>query len=494
MLIPHWPIYTGPNKDFEHTIERVKHILQKLGNPQMKMKNIIHITGTKGKGSTALYISNILRTSGYKVNTYTSPHIYECNERILLDGKKITDNELYEATEAVRLICEEGKNKENPIEPAMFEALTCSAFYVMAKNEADFNVIEVGMGARMDATNVFDDNPPIACVFTPIHLDHTKFLGTKIEDVAYNKSFLIKSGVKNVILSSQAKEAKAVLIKKGIECGLPRNKIICYGDDYEVFKGIVDNNIDDIDIDKNELQTQPRFNEDGDEIQSQKPFFESQLFDTCFPFHEPNMVGDYQLVNAGCAIATCLACQQDGLIDNLSIDTINEGIAKTINIVRMQQITEGKLFNLLPKGSIFYVDGAHNQLAAHALATFINEFKQKEAQKNTMDEYQDYKIVVAVARTKGVNNEAFLQEFFDEQNKSIIDLLICTRANLESIPEPPEIIANACKKLELNYSIAYDITQVVQQACAFAKKQKLLLICTGSLYVARDIHFANNAN
>ena len=83
MKIPHWPIYTGPNKDFENAIPRVKYILSKLGNPHLKLKNIIHITGTKGKGSTALYISNILMVLGYKVNSYTSQQIYECNERSL---------------------------------------------------------------------------------------------------------------------------------------------------------------------------------------------------------------------------------------------------------------------------------------------------------------------------------------------------------------------------------------------------------------------------
>ena len=75
MLIPHWPIYTGPNKDFVGAVERTKYILSKLNNPHLKMRNIIHITGTKGKGSTSLYISNILRSCGYKVNTYLSPHI-----------------------------------------------------------------------------------------------------------------------------------------------------------------------------------------------------------------------------------------------------------------------------------------------------------------------------------------------------------------------------------------------------------------------------------
>ena len=454
MYITHWPIYTGPNKDFEGAIDRVKYILSKVGNPHLKMKNVIHITGTKGKGSTALYISNILRMSGYKVNTYTSPHIYECNERVLLNCKQITDEEIYNNTEEIRTICEEGENKNNPIEPAMFEVMTCCAFMSMAKNDADFNVIEVGMGARFDATNVFDNNPPVACVFTPIHLDHTKFLGNRIEEVALNKSFLIKKGVKNVILSSQAKETKEVLKKVANDFGV--ENVLTYGEDYEVFR-----------------------DEDN-----KKPVFESEKLDVCFPFAEPNMTGDYQLINCGCAITACLAIQNCGFADNLSYESINEGIKRTINIVRMEKIESGKLFEKLPKGSIFYVDGAHNQLAAHALASFINEFKDKPENKN-------FKIVVAVARTKGVNNEAFLEELLDKYAEPIVDLLICTRANMESIPEPPEVIAEAGEKLGFNYSIAYNIEEVIEDAVEIAENKPILLICTGSLYIARDIHFFN---
>ena len=162
---------------------------------------------------------------------------------------------------------------------------------------------------------------------------------------------------------------------------------------------------------------------------------------------------------------------------NITINSISEAIHNTTHIVRMQEITSGKLFAKLPAGSIFYVDGAHNQLAAHAIATFIREFKN--AHKN-------FKICVAVARTKGANNAVFLQEF-----TGLVDLLICTRANLESIPEPPEKIASACKNTGLNSAIAHNIEEVVNCCCDFANGAQTLLICTGSLYIARDIHVAN---
>ncbi len=451
MLIPHWPIYTGPNKDFINATIRVKYILSKLGRPHLKMKNIIHITGTKGKGSTALYISNILKASGYKVNTYISPHIYECNERILLNGKTITDDEIYNNIEEIRIICEK---QNNIIEPALFEVMTCCAFMSMSKNNADFNIIEVGCGGLYDATNVFDNNHPVCCVFTPIHIDHTKILGTNIENITLNKSFIIKQNTQNIVLSSQSKETKNLLQKISAELNV--KNFYSYYEDYEVFK---------------------------DEANNQ-PVYESKTFNTCFKFQEPNMTGDYQLINCGCAITTCLSLQNENILHNLSIQNINIGIANTINIVRMEKIINGKLFNLLPNGSIFYVDGAHNQLAAHALSAFIQDFKDNNKTEN-------YKIIIAIARTKGANNESFLKELLDKKSKPIIDLLICTRANLESIPEPPEEIAQSAKKLGFNYVISYSIQETFEKITSYIDNQKTLFIATGSLYIARDIHFDN---
>ena len=104
---------------------------------------------------------------------------------------------------------------------------------------------------------------------------------------------------------------------------------------------------------------------------------------------------------------------------------------------------------------------------------------------------QKYKICVAIARTKNANNEAFLQEFYDNNGKFVVDLIICTRANLESIPEPPERIADACKSMNINHKTAYTIDEVLQQVVDFAKGEKVLLICTGSLYLARDVDMSN---
>ena len=458
MKIPHWPIYTGPNKDYLQTVPRMKRILQLISEPHKRLRNVIHITGTKGKGSTALYITHILRACGHTVNTYTSPHIYECNERILLDGQQVNDNDLLYAIETVRLACETttDANTLDIQNPSMFEALTCAAFLLMAQNNADFNVIEVGMGARHDATNVFDENPPLACVFTPIHIDHVRFLGSDVLQVAWNKSFLIKPQTTAVIISSQSTEVAQLLHKIAKQNNVPNT--YTYNIDYYVtFDG------------------------------ANTPIYHNTKLDTCFAFQHPNMPGEYQYINASCAITTCLFLQTHHFTQLLTPTAINQGIQNTFNIARMQAITAGPLYRALPPHSLFYMDGAHNQLSAHALAGWILNFI-----KQTSSMRQPYFVCLAVARTKGADNTVFLSEFLTN-NHPLIDLLIATRANLESIPEPPEKIATTGQQLGFQTATAYDIQQVIYHANSLNKnKCPILLICTGSLYLARDITAVNN--
>lgn len=187
-LMPHWPLYLGPNRDITDSVGRVKEILGNFDNPQNKLRNIIHVTGTNGKGSTVNYIDSILRDAKYSVANYTSPHIHLCNERIKINGEMIDDNVFFELNEEVRFVCE----KMN-FNPTIFEVTTIMAILLFFRKNCDFNIFEVGMGGFSDATNVFDDNPPIISVITPIHLDHTKFLGNTPFEIALNKSFIIKN-------------------------------------------------------------------------------------------------------------------------------------------------------------------------------------------------------------------------------------------------------------------------------------------------------------
>jgi len=446
--MPHWPVFIGSECTPGESLIRIKNILPLLGNPQSKLKNIIHITGTKGKGSTALFVAQILKESGYNVNVYTSPHIYECNERIKLNSKNISDEYLQELIEEIRFIVE----KNNLPQPSLMEAMTCCAMLAFEKNNADANVIEVGMGGLLDTTNIFQENTPLCAVFTPIHLDHKLFLGDTIESIAFHKSFIAPVGTRNVIISSQSQIAKNELLK--ILNSRKIENITSYQEDYEVFES-EDN--------QNEL------------------IFSSQKLECEFTFSKPSMLGKHQYINASCAVATVLSCID--IFSDLNQQNISKGVQNAHNLVRMEKIENKKYQDILPQGSVFYMDGAHNQLAASMLYEFISTFLEKN---------QEFKVCLIVARSKNVDNKAFFLPFIKENEKCILDLVICTKANLESIPKPPEKIAQACKDLNIKHNIAYNILDSVNLVKENFQEEKVLLIATGSLYIARDI--LNNIN
>lgn len=187
-FVPHWPIYHAYKMNIQHSsIEMVKKTLNLIGNPELSLNNIFHITGTNGKGSVSTYIANIIRSAGYKVNLYRSPSIHNCNEMINLNGIDISDDDLRFYIEKIRIISE-----ENNIQINMFDVMTIVMLLSFSKSKADANVIEVGMGGIFDSTNVFDQNHPICSILTSIHIDHAKFLGSDISSILRHKMGIIK--------------------------------------------------------------------------------------------------------------------------------------------------------------------------------------------------------------------------------------------------------------------------------------------------------------
>lgn len=178
-------------QDCKPGLSRIKSLLSMLGNPQKHMK-YVHIAGTNGKGSTSAMVASVLRESGYCVGLYTSPCLRSFNERIRINGVMITDAEITELTEKIRLCCE--KMPEHPTE---FEMVTALAFLYFRQAECDIVVLETGMGGELDATNVIDC-PEVAAI-TSIGLDHTQFLGDTVEKIAQTKSGIIKHGCDAVV-------------------------------------------------------------------------------------------------------------------------------------------------------------------------------------------------------------------------------------------------------------------------------------------------------
>lgn len=188
-------------------LERIKKLCELLGNPQDRLK-FVHIAGTNGKGSTSLYIHNALMDAGYRTGLYTSPFIYEFNERIQVNGVSIPDDKLTEimsvVAEKVKIMTEEGY--EHPTE---FELITAAAFLYFEKSECDVVVLEVGLGGTYDATNII--KTPVLSVITSISLDHTDYLGNTVRDVAENKCGIIKEGVPVITYMYQPNDALEVI-------------------------------------------------------------------------------------------------------------------------------------------------------------------------------------------------------------------------------------------------------------------------------------------
>ena len=170
-------------KKIDLSLERINKLLYKLGNPQKKIKNIIHIAGTNGKGSVLAFLKSFIQASGFTVNTYTSPHLINFNERINLNGQNISDKFL----ELLLDICSK-KNNGKPI--TFFEMTTVAAFLAFNKKPADFTILETGLGGRLDATNII--KKPIVTIINEISIDHTNFLGSNIKQIAKEKSGIIK--------------------------------------------------------------------------------------------------------------------------------------------------------------------------------------------------------------------------------------------------------------------------------------------------------------
>jgi dihydrofolate synthase/folylpolyglutamate synthase len=184
-------------KVIDLTLDRVLNLLDALKNPHKKLPPVIHIAGTNGKGSTLSMIRSGLESSGKSVHTYTSPHLIRFNERIRLAGKLITEDEL----SAILDECYEANTGE---EITYFEITTCAAILAMSRQEADYTLLEVGLGGRLDATNVVE-RPELA-VITPISLDHEQFLGNSIEKISLEKAGIIKKKTHQLLLVHKMKK------------------------------------------------------------------------------------------------------------------------------------------------------------------------------------------------------------------------------------------------------------------------------------------------
>ncbi len=298
-------------------LERMQTLLAGLGNPELYQR-FVHVAGTNGKGSTCAMVASVLQRAGLHTGLYTSPHLIEPTERIQIDGLPVTRAEFVQAFEMVHEGAEKLLREERlDAHPSYFETVTAMAL-VLFKQRCDVGVIEVGLGGRLDATNVIC---PELCIITPIAYDHESFLGNTLEAIAGEKAGIVKAGVP-VVLAKQLPAADAVLAARARELG---SRLI---------------RIEDAHVTGIELT----------------PFGSSFSLDGLV--YDCPLPGKHQVENATAAI---LAGREFGIATN----AIRAGLRETSWPGRLEFIS---------RRPDFVLDGAHNPAAAAALADYIHEF------------------------------------------------------------------------------------------------------------------------
>jgi dihydrofolate synthase/folylpolyglutamate synthase len=308
-------------------LRRVDALLARLGNPHLKAKTV-HIAGSKGKGSTAVMTASVLTAAGYKTGLYTSPHLHLFNERIRVDDKLISNDEIVELVAKIKPEVEAVNEEALYGRLTTFEVTTVLGFCYFAQKKADFQVIEVGLGGRLDATNVVN---PDVCMITPISYEHTDILGDTLTAIAGEKAGIIKAG--SVVVSApQPDEADAVF---AATCAKLRAKLIRVG--------------------KEITFQRTRF----DDLR-QSLIVHGRLRD--YEFTIP-LLGQYQLSNAAAAIGALEVLIENGA--NIPPQAVLQG---------MQNVNwEGRL-QVLNRHPLVIADGAHNQDSAQKLRQSLQQY------------------------------------------------------------------------------------------------------------------------
>ena len=404
-------------KRIDLSLDRVCNLLEKLDNPQNKINNIVHIAGTNGKFSTLKFIQDILKSNSKSTNAYISPHLIRFNERFQLMDKEISNEELYSVLNKVKDF--------NHSDPITFFEITSSAFFEAASNSpADYTLLEVGLGGRLDSSNVIT---PAISVITSISRDHQDFLGDSIEMIAFEKSGIIKSDIPAIIgyqpypearemLMDQAEYKKAPIFAHGIHWNLTEH------DDKLIYE---DN--------QNKIE-----------------------FDNLYTHNV------FQKKNLGLALAAASKLTNIDIKSFVSKNLHN----KTYFPGRMEKISDGKLGSTIASTNELYLDGSHNEDAASNLNETINQLTNKKLC-----------IILGMINTK--DPISYLSKF-----DKIDALTVITIPNEESAIDSNELYAGL-KKYYKNVNRADSIQEALANLNNNYEDARIL-IC-GSLYLAGKV-------
>jgi dihydrofolate synthase / folylpolyglutamate synthase len=405
-------------KIIDLSLVRMQRILARLHHPERHLPPVIHIGGTNGKGSTQAFLRSMMEAAGLKVHAYTSPHLVKFHERIRVAGELISDANL----SAFLAECEDA-NAGEPI--TFFEITTAAAFLAFARTPADYLLLEVGLGGRLDATNVIQQ-PKATCI-TSLGLDHQQYLGDTIELIAAEKAGIIKRGVP-CVLGAMPEAARQTM---EIVAGKIRAPLLIAGQEWDAY-----------------AQQGRMVFQDGDGL---------------LDLPLPALPGLHQIGNAGNAIAVLRAMNDHRITE----EHIAAGLKSAKWPARLQRLKGGALSGLLGDGSELWLDGGHNADAGVVLAQALKSMTQKPVviiwgMLNTKDATQFFRPLASLAA-------------------HVVTLTIPSEANAITA----ENLATTVHGLGVTATTASDITTAVVQAAALHPTQRIL-IC-GSLYLAGHV-------
>ncbi|MGC3937862.1 bifunctional folylpolyglutamate synthase/dihydrofolate synthase [Roseobacter sp. EG26] len=391
-------------KIIDLTLDRVWRLLDALGNPQDDLPPVIHIAGTNGKGSTQAMIRAGLEAAGHKVHAYTSPHLARFHERIRVVGELISEPDL----SAVLDECYAANNGENI---TYFEITTCAALLAFARSKADYTLLEVGLGGRLDATNVVAN--PKMTVITPVSIDHQQFLGDTLAEIAAEKAGILKRNVPCVV-ARQEEEGLEVIETVATRVGAP---LCAYGQQWHVAA-----------------------ERDGMIFQD-----ETGLLD----LPRPNLPGDHQLMNAGAALAVL---RQLGI----GAQACEMAVSNAHWPARMQRLSKGPLVDGAPQAEI-WLDGGHNPAAGEALASHLNSLPDRPTV-----------LICGMLNTKDIGG--YLRPL-----AKVADGLIAVSIPGEANTLPAETTAQAAKEVGISSHTAQSVQDAVAEITSTTPSARVLI-------------------
>ena len=414
-------------KRIDLSLGRIERLLAALDHPEKKLPPVIHVAGTNGKGSTVTFLRTIMEAAGLRVHTYTSPHLVRFNERFRLaaegEGKLVSDEALAAAMED----CERA-NDGAPI--TVFEITTAAGMLLFSRNPADVLVLEVGLGGRLDATNVVD--APLASVITRVSIDHTDFLGDSLAGIAAEKAGIIKRSVP-VIVASQQRDALAAIERQAARLAAPMR---IAGEDFTATE------------ERGRLVYQD----------------DNGLLD----LPPPRLYGRHQYENAGLAIATLRAIGRFR-IPHAAYET---GIARAEWPARMNRLTHGALLDLAPAGSEVWLDGGHNPDGGRAIAATFADLEERVSRP----------LVMICGMLTSKDCEGFLRNFTGLARRMV------------AIPVPgveksmtAEALADCARGIGLSATSRDTITEAFEAVRKLDLDPPPRVLITGSLYLAGEV-------